>query len=64
MACLPQIPSSGAAVYIVASITAVNECRAIASVRTSASNDDFEEVATLWAFEKPHLVPSGNWHPY
>src|SRR5450631_398132 len=47
-------------VYIVANIVAFNECRAIAGVRTSASNDDPKEVTTLRAFETPHLVPSGN----
>jgi hypothetical protein len=47
-------------VCIVANIAAVNECRAIAGVRTSVSNDDPKEVATLRAFERPHHVPSGD----
>jgi hypothetical protein len=46
--------------YIVADIAAVNECRAIASVRTSVSNDDPKEAATLRAFERLHHVPSGD----
>jgi hypothetical protein len=41
-------------------IAAVNECRAIAGVRTPAWNDDFKEVPTLRTFERPHFVPSGN----
>jgi hypothetical protein len=54
--------SAGAAIdaCIFANIPALNKCRAIAGVRTSASNDDPKEVATLGAFERPHLVPSGN----
>ena len=47
-------------VYIVANIVAVNECRAIAGVRTSVSNDDFKEVAASRAFERLHHVPSGD----
>jgi hypothetical protein len=37
-----------------------NECRAIAGVRTSVSNDDPKEVATLRAFERLHHVSSGD----
>jgi hypothetical protein len=54
----PPVPPSP--LYIVANIAAVNDCRAIAGVRASVSNDDFKEVATLRKFERPHLVPSGN----
>jgi hypothetical protein len=44
--------------YIVANIAAVNECRAIACVRTPAWNDDFKEGTTLRAFKRMHHVPS------
>jgi hypothetical protein len=43
-----------------AEIDAVNECRAIAGVRTSVSNDDPKELATLRAFERLHHVPPGD----
>jgi hypothetical protein len=38
----------------------INECRAIASVRTSVSKDDSKQLATLRAFERLHHVPSGD----
>jgi hypothetical protein len=37
-----------------------NECLAIAGVRTSVSNDDPKEVATLRAFERLHHVTSSD----
>lgn len=46
--------------YTVAEIVAVNECRAIARVRTSVSNDDPKQLATFRAFERLHHVPSGD----
>ena len=57
-----RLTSARAAIslYIVGEIVAVNECRAIAGVRTSVSNDDFKEVAASRAFERLHHVPSGD----